>query len=100
MVISATILCVDSMHRETRFARECVILAGGLSFGTVSNGGVCNNSRVDSSRPRTPQVIYAHASDSRVCGRRSQDGNAPSFGRWRVPWYCGPLAVHTRVSWT
>jgi mono/diheme cytochrome c family protein len=30
---------------------------------------------LDSGPSQTPRMIYAHASDSRVCGRRSQDGN-------------------------
>jgi hypothetical protein len=37
-----------------------------LLIGIVSNGGVGNNSGVDSGRPKTPWVIYAHASDSQI----------------------------------
>jgi hypothetical protein len=46
----------------------------------------CNSSRVDSGSYQTPRVIYAHASDSRVCGRRRQDWSTPSFGRRGVGW--------------
>jgi transposase-like protein len=86
----ADVIVVDERDRLA-ICRLEPVSNGGVDFtiswpniGTVSNGGACNNSRVDSSCPRTPQVIYAHASDSRVCGRRSQDGNTPSFGRRRM----------------
>src|SRR5258708_6542356 len=38
----------------------------GIYATIVAYPTIRNDSRVDSSRPRTPQVIYAHASDSRA----------------------------------